>query len=1489
MAELSGTHASSSGPSFLDSNIDFSRAVHDYSCEPCLPVSQYNLDVSQYADRVIDLCNVEGGKEVPLKIEARVVCVDGRDGGIGVLATIDGGAMLCVLDHTVWAEAEQSLGRLAPSSIVCRMANGTCIQSKGTGEAWIIIEGVSRLVQFEVLDSRGAFDLLIGKTWLRSAGACQNFADDSLILHSDTGAIVVKNQNPNNNAQTTIEPAAAPPELKPGFEPELEPELEPEPKPEPELEPNPTTSHEDDELPVDDADEHHEDRDRDPPVRRSKRLAIKQGKADLFWVSQEALECVERWAEQEIERTDVHVLEVQTHPMLPGEELNEFVERLWQMEKGTDEEKRLRQILEDDDEPPQVQVYALDLVLERAERLRERAIWVPPPALLERQPYPPSLRTTNPFNPLRVADIKSKIKIGDDLTSEQRERVDNLIGEFADIFARSLSEVLPVDFSEMRLDIPEGTEFPKKTGQRRLTEPQRTALYQTLDELEAAGIIEPVSQDQVKAVSPINMVPKQSTAPRPPIQLLQQMANAECLKYGIPVKYPEAGIEVQPEKTETQQAKWRLVQNFATVNKVTQVRPFPMGDLPAKQRWAAGKRYVSVMDLQAGFHAIPIAKESVPYTGFHVDGRGYYVYRRMPFGLTGAPTTFCEMLAKALHDMVGTHLEVWMDDIASAADDFDTALASLRLFFERCRSHKLSLSPAKSVLFMSEASFAGARVSKDGIRPDLRKVRAILEWPEPATVLEVMSFLGLVGSYRTKIRDYARVAQPLSDLTRDIKVTLDAGSRKHEYRRALSNTPIVHTDETRRAFVELKLALTSEPVVRAPVYDGRPFIIKTDGSKFGFGAVLEQEWEETDRNGKPVMVRYPIAYTSKRTSRSEERYIPFLLEFAALKFGLDEFDDIIFGQPIELETDCKALADLLGNQKLNSTHERWRESVIARDIRAVRHLPGVENKVCDALSRVYEHRPDDPGGHLREMDVDPGWEASKEMVNDLYLLFDDPDTAAILDRFKDDAFFADILQSLIFDNSSQPSVDETDLRARKRRAHRAAGFAIEEGKLWQVSGKNLRSRSKAECIPTHEGRDLALSVHSAGGHFGRDMTILALQQRYFWPTLRKDATDAVVTCPRCKNFGPRLRSAHLQPITRAKPFDLLVGDYVSMPTGHEGFKTVLLLVDVYSRYIFTFPSRKPGTGRFTVNSLTKVSEWLLTPSSFMADGGRHFDCDEVKDWAEANSVQMLKTPAYAPWTNGLAEGSVKLLIGRLKRLCAGVVGEVLEDVSDEEAEASTTPEAWPKFLAKATAQLNDRILPSLGYSPRELLTGVLKADRKAELASAIWDPRRGDVRINMGLAYAYRDDAFSQALRHAARRKKAFDKGIRHCEFKIGDLVQRYDARLDETHSSMRKLAPRWSGPLRIVGRSTNSYRLEDLQGNEFSSAAHTRLLRPFVPRPGSSLASYVDALQRARTADPAASAPVEQFAPDSLPRTPRPETRVPLDRDDPTQPRPGD
>ncbi|KIJ15365.1 hypothetical protein PAXINDRAFT_42413, partial [Paxillus involutus ATCC 200175] len=85
----------------------------------------------------------------------------------------------------------------------------------------------------------------------------------------------------------------------------------------------------------------------------------------------------------------------------------------------------------------------------------------------------------------------------------------------------------------------------------------------------------------------------------------------------------------------------------------------------------------------------------------------------------------------------------YVDDTGMAGDNFEEKLGRLRKFFERVREKKLSLSPQKTRLFMTEAVFAGARVGKDGIKPDLAKLTAIANWDVPPTVHNLMQFLGL--------------------------------------------------------------------------------------------------------------------------------------------------------------------------------------------------------------------------------------------------------------------------------------------------------------------------------------------------------------------------------------------------------------------------------------------------------------------------------------------------------------------------------------------------------------------------------------------------------------------------------------------------------------------------------------------------------------------------------------------------------------------------
>jgi hypothetical protein len=167
---------------------------------------------------------------------------------------------------------------------------------------------------------------------------------------------------------------------------------------------------------------------------------------------------------------------------------------------------------------------------------------------------------------------------------------------------------------------------------------------------------------------------------------------------------------------------------------------------------------------------------------------------------------------------------------------------------------------------------------------------------------------------------------------------------KSVYWRIMTNYKLAEewSDKHTAAILDLKAALTSEPVLRGPKWDGTPFIVTTDGCKDAFGAVLTQRFDHILPSGKVVKQLHPLAFTSKRTSKTEEKCKPFLLEFAALKFGLDKFADTILGFPVEVETDCQALHDHLMNDKL---HARWRDRILAHQITDVRHVPGRMNVV----------------------------------------------------------------------------------------------------------------------------------------------------------------------------------------------------------------------------------------------------------------------------------------------------------------------------------------------------------------------------------------------------------------------------------------------------------------------------------------------------------------------------------------------------------------
>jgi hypothetical protein len=1045
-------------------------------------------------------------------------------------------------------------------------------------------------------------------------------------------------------------------------------------------------------------------------------------------------------------------------------------------------------------------------------------------------------RMTEPGKPERVQELLKLITIGDDLSPEQRNKVQELIISFADIFALSVSEVKIVEDAVHRLNIPPETKFPMKVHQKPLTPPQRRYLYESIDKMLDAGVIEACSPDDVKCISATTLAQKTHQGKGLCLPELQHRVNDECVSQGMEPKFDlPPRTTATPDDTTAEDPKWRICQNFTHINKITKIAPMPQGDIRAKQQRLSGHRWVSGFDFAAGFYAVLVDPDSRPYTAFYVEGRGYFWYKRMPFGLTGAPSTFGNMTAKNMYDLLAAEImELFVDDGGAAADTFEEMMDKLTKIFTRVREKNMSLSASKCEFFMTEMTFAGATVGPKGVQPDLKKLTAIVNWKTPENATALAGFLGLTGWFRDLIAGYAKKEQPLRDLLRDVDIP-DKCS-KTVYRRIMTNYSLKDkwTDKHTKAFLNLKAEMTAEPVLRSPRWDGTPFIITTDGSQDAFGAVLTQRFEYTLPSGKVVRKLHPIGFASKRTSRTEEKYKPFLLEFAALKFGLDKFSDITWGFPIEVETDCQALRDHLLNDKLSATHARWRDGILAHQITDVRHVPGRLNVVADGLSRANEGTQNETGDGS-EWTVSEDWESSMGLTHDVFHLNEagTPEISKLRERFKDEPIFAEVIDAIL-------EMDQgTSLRQKKRARHRASEYTIEDGKLWRIAGgHSTRARSKVECVTREEATHLAKQEHETKGHWQRDSVKKSLLDRIWSPGLDASIVKGITNCGVCKNFGGTHLHSLLDPITRRHPFELLVGDYLSLPTGKGGFHTVGLYLDTHSQHVFGFMHKTAGSAKTTTDSLSKTFQAFAPWEVFMSDGGKHFDNKEVRDLCEKWGTKTHVVPAYSPWVNGLVEGTNKLFLHILKRLCA-------PDLDEEEADKLATddiPKHWPSHFDETLRILNWRLLPALKFTPKELMFGLVVNTKPTDLDNSTLPITENDAGLQMAYVAQQRLDGYAEAVAHGLRRKNAFDRKVRSQKpgevvFSEGQLVQIYRNDLDYTFKTERKLLPKWSTPHRVTSRLLNSYTLETLRGVPLNGSFSARRLRRFIPREGTKLA----------------------------------------------------
>ena len=837
----------------------------------------------------------------------------------------------------------------------------------------------------------------------------------------------------------------------------------------------------------------------------------------------------------------------------------------------------------------------------------------------------------------------------------------------------------------------------------------------------------------------------------------------------------------------------RFCVDYRALNKVTVKNSHPLPRIDDILASLDGAKYFTCLDLRSGYWQIPVdprSRDKLAFTCF----LGTFSPLSMPFGICNGPAFFSELMNKVLQGIQHKFALSYLDDVLIYSKTWDEHLEHIQVVFNRLRDAGLKLKMSKCEFLKQEVNYLGHVISASGIKPDLEKVKAIKTLAPPENAKDVRTLLGMSGFYRRFIPNFAKIAKPLTELTK-------------------KNRAFRWTEECQNAFETLRTALTQAPVLAFPDIN-KPYKLYTDASNYAIGAALVQESAFGER---------VIQYLSHQLNETQQRWPIIEKEAYAIVYSIQKFRPYLLGSQFTVMTDHRPLKYLFSSPFSASPKiQRW--AILLSEYGCDIHfISGAKNRVADGLSRLPCLDPKE--GEEEDMMTSassargPADYASRkeegiqgELLNDDSVLDDcsfdvhviDSDRAPKVKVHSDkdqcgqtEERSKEKIKEFLEDRPDFKTIQSEDSEIQRiieilgnkdhpNHADLSRYYYVEDGLLYRVSEPtNCGNYVGLQLvIPKFLQMPLIDEVHSGyfGGHLGIDKTYDKLRSRYYWSGMYRDVVKFLKGCVACNMRKLKRQRPPLQKMQIPKyPFEQIAIDTSGpFPESYSGNRYIINVIDLFSGWPESFATPSKSADTVAKILMEHIIPWHSCPRVIVSDNGTEF-CNAVIDQLSSFfNIKHIRTSVYHAMSNGKVE--------RHNRLQSDALAKLVDSSHRD----------WDTKIPGILSAYRTAKHGSTKYSPFFILFGrdpVLPCDTL--LAPKI--RYQGDEYLPTMLENLHKahHHARHNLERSHERNREYYDRKAKPVNIKVGDPVYFRDPTEAATRSS--KLASLWKPFYRVI------------------------------------------------------------------------------------------